>query len=147
SLNLPVGCGHCARPFRRITANHIFGPPSENLTFVNLGFSSAWHCWMDSISQPSAKMSCKSSRDKRRGPSVPGSSSLKHIRKSWPPCSSTWYSPSTYRRRSSSEKTWKRPQSITLAKSSSQSPRVNASFTRNLAGRDDRLPCVAPAEL
>src|SRR5262249_40039028 len=82
-------------PCRRTTANHTFGPPSENLTSVNSGFTSHRAGWTDSTSQSSAKASYSSSRDTRRGPSVPGSSSLKHSRKSWPPGSTTRASPWT----------------------------------------------------
>ena len=65
------------------------------------------------------------------GPCVPGSSSLKHSSNSRPPGSVTWVSPATYRTRSSSEKTWNRPLSITVANRLSQSPSVIASFTWN----------------
>ena len=66
-------------------ANHAFGPPSENLTSANFGFISIWTGWTDSTSQQSAKASYNSCRDTRRGPSFPGSWSLKHKRNSRPP--------------------------------------------------------------
>src|SRR5262245_58681553 len=82
-------------PCRRTTANHAFGPPWENLTSVNSAFTSTWTGWTDSTSQPSANASYNSCRDTRRGPSVPGSSSLKHSRNSRPPGSTTSASPRT----------------------------------------------------
>src|SRR6267143_2626589 len=86
----------CARTFkrfahlcRRMIANHALGPPSENFLSLNFGFTSIRAGSIDSTCQPRSKASYNSCRDTRRGPSVPGSSSLKHIRKSWPPISST----------------------------------------------------------
>src|SRR5437588_5384061 len=74
---------------RRMIANHAFGPPSENLISLNLGFTSTRAGSIDSTFQPWSKATYNSCRDTRRGPSVPGSSSLKHIRNSWPLISST----------------------------------------------------------
>jgi hypothetical protein len=81
--------------FRRMIANHVFGPPGENDVPLSRGFTSNWDGSIDSIAKPLAKASRNSCRDTRRGPSVPGSSSLKHARKSHPPGASTVRSPST----------------------------------------------------
>src|ERR1051325_5850199 len=87
----------------RITLNHACGPPSENVKSLRFGITSNRTGVMDSITQPSAKASCNSFLDTRRGPCVPGSSSLKHIRNNLPPDFRTDARPSTYFLRSSSE--------------------------------------------
>src|SRR5271163_2153021 len=86
-----------------------------------------------------AKASCSSFFDIRRGPCVPGSSSLKQARNTRPLGLRTVARPATYFFRSSSLKTWNRPLSITLSNRSDQSLRVMASLTRNVA--DDTLVC------
>src|SRR5262249_35920519 len=73
----------------RMTANHTFGPPPETAPAVNSGCTSQRTNWTDPPPQPSAKARYSSCRDTRRGPSFPGSSSLKHIRNSRPPGSRT----------------------------------------------------------
>lgn len=96
------------------TTNHSFGPPSWKL--LSFGSARTSYCdgSMDSITQPSAEASSIFFRLARRGPWSPGSESEKHSRNNRPPGFSTECSPSTYRRRSSSEKTWNRPESITF---------------------------------
>ena len=74
---------------------------------------------------------------------MPGSSSLKHSSYSRPPGAVTWVSPEMYRMRSSSDKTWNRPLSITVANRWSQSPSVKASFTWNSTARKANDDCLA----
>jgi hypothetical protein len=64
------GSGSARRTyFRRTIANHALGPPGENVPPVNSGFTSTRTGSTDSTSQPSAKVSYKSWRDSRLGPS------------------------------------------------------------------------------
>src|SRR6516165_4539560 len=46
--NAPKHQARVILPCRRMTANHIFGPPSENVTSVNSGWISHRTGWMDS---------------------------------------------------------------------------------------------------
>ena len=83
------------QPSRRITENHAFGPPSLNEMSFRSGRTSNLAARISSTAQPSAKASRSSRSETRLGPWVPGSSSLKHSRKSRPPGLVTWASPAT----------------------------------------------------
>ena len=71
------------------TINHAFGPPSLKLTSLGSGRISYLERSMLWITQPSAKVSRISFLDTRRGPCVPGSSSLKQSKYNRPPGMST----------------------------------------------------------
>ena len=114
---------------RFTTAIHAFGPPSLNTKSFISGRTSNRDGAILATTQPSAKAISISLRVTRLGPCVPGSSSLKQRRKNRPPALRTDANPSTYFFRSSSEKTWNSPQSITLSKRSDQSLSVVASLT------------------